>query len=119
MKSAKKLSKATPKSRAKTAKPAAAKTVRRRSGLGAPGPTSPGTPLIGQVAPFAFGYAPAGWLPCDGRLMPINGNQALFSLLGTTYGGDGRIDFALPGLKPVGPQGPGYFIAVLGAFPSR
>jgi hypothetical protein len=119
MKSAKKLSKATPKSRAKKAKPAARKTVRKRSGLGAPGPTSPGTPLIGQVAPFAFGYAAAGWLPCDGRMMPINGNQALFSLLGTTYGGDGRMSFALPRLNPVGPQGPGYFIAIQGAFPSR
>jgi hypothetical protein len=104
---------------ARKAKSAVRKSARKRSGLGAPGPTAPGTPLIGQVAPFAFGFAPAGWLPCDGRLMSIMQNQPLFSLLGTTYGGNGVSTFALPKLKPVDSAGPGYFIAVQGSYPTR
>jgi microcystin-dependent protein len=48
---------------------------------------------------FSFGFPPKGWALCSGQLMPINQNQALFSLLGTTYGGDGRINFALPDLQ--------------------
>ncbi len=48
---------------------------------------------------FPFGFAPRGWALCKGQLMPINQNQALFSLLGTTYGGDGRTNFALPDLQ--------------------
>ncbi|WP_051330378.1 phage tail protein [Niveispirillum irakense] len=54
---------------------------------------------IGQVCFFAFQRPPAGWLPCDGRLLPIMQYQALFSLLGTAYGGDGRTNFALPDLR--------------------
>ena len=45
---------------------------------------------------MSFAFAPKGWAFCDGQLLPINQNQALFSLLGTTYGGDGRVNFALP-----------------------
>ena len=48
---------------------------------------------------MSFGFAPKGWALCDGQLLPINQNQALFSLLGTTYGGDGRVTFALPDLR--------------------
>ena len=62
-------------------------------------------PFIGQIEPFAFGMAPAGWVPCAGQLMPINQNQALFALLSMTYGGDGIRTFALPDLRgrvPVG-----------------
>ena len=55
--------------------------------------------FLGEVRPFAFGFAPNGWALCDGQLMAINQNQALFSLLGTMYGGDGRINFALPDLR--------------------
>jgi microcystin-dependent protein len=48
---------------------------------------------------MSFNFAPKGWAMCNGQLMPINQNQALFSLLGTTYGGDGRVNFALPDLR--------------------
>jgi microcystin-dependent protein len=56
-------------------------------------------PFIGQVQPLAFNFAPKGWALCDGQLLPISQNTALFSLLGTTYGGDGRNTFALPDLR--------------------
>jgi microcystin-dependent protein len=55
-------------------------------------------PLLAQIQLFAGDFAPAGWAFCEGQLLPINQNQALFSLLGTTYGGDGRTNFALPDL---------------------
>src|SRR5258708_3443760 len=58
-----------------------------------------GTPYIGEIRIFSFGFAPKGWAQCNGQLLPINQNQALFSLLGTTYGGDGRVNFALPNLQ--------------------
>jgi microcystin-dependent protein len=48
---------------------------------------------------MSFGFAPRGWALCDGQLLPINQNQALFSLLGTTFGGDGRVNFGLPDLR--------------------
>jgi microcystin-dependent protein len=56
-------------------------------------------PFISQIEAFAFGFPPKGWAFCAGQLLPINQNQALFSLLGTTYGGDGRTTFALPDLR--------------------
>jgi microcystin-dependent protein len=56
-------------------------------------------PFVGQIMPAGFGITPRGWAPCDGRLLAIQQNQALFSLLGTTYGGDGRSTFALPDLR--------------------
>jgi len=56
-------------------------------------------PFIGQINITAFGFAPKGWALCNGQLLPITQNQALFSLLGTTYGGDGRVTFALPDLR--------------------
>lgn len=57
------------------------------------------TPFIGEVRWFAGNFAPRGWAPCDGQLLPISANTALFSILGTTYGGDGRITFGLPDLR--------------------
>lgn len=57
------------------------------------------TPFLGQIQPFGFNFAPRGWATCDGQLLPIAQNTALFSLLGTTYGGDGRTTFALPDLR--------------------
>src|SRR5271155_5363063 len=48
---------------------------------------------------MSFGFAPKGWASCNGQLLPINQNQAIFSLLGTTYGGDGRVNFGLPNLQ--------------------
>jgi microcystin-dependent protein len=59
----------------------------------------PTTPFLGEVMAFAGDFAPSGWALCNGQLLPINQNQALFSLLGTTYGGDGRTTFALPDLR--------------------
>lgn len=56
-------------------------------------------PFLGQISLCSFNFAPRGWALCDGQLLPINQNQALFSILGTTYGGDGRVNFALPDLR--------------------
>jgi microcystin-dependent protein len=55
--------------------------------------------FVGEIRPFAFGLIPQGWLPCDGRVLQIQGNQALYSLLGTTFGGNGTSNFALPDLR--------------------
>jgi microcystin-dependent protein len=56
-------------------------------------------PFLSEIRLFSFEFAPKGWALCNGQLLPINQNQALFSLLGTTYGGDGRVNFALPDLR--------------------
>lgn len=56
-------------------------------------------PFLSEIRIMSFGYAPRGWAMCNGQLLPINQNQALFSLLGTTFGGDGRVNFALPDLR--------------------
>jgi microcystin-dependent protein len=56
-------------------------------------------PFLAEIKIVAFNFAPRGWAFCDGQILPINQNQSLFSLLGTTYGGDGRTSFALPGLR--------------------
>jgi microcystin-dependent protein len=57
------------------------------------------TPYIGEIRMASFSFPPKGWAMCDGQFLPISQNQALFSLLGTMYGGDGRINFALPDLR--------------------
>jgi microcystin-dependent protein len=67
------------------------------------------TPFIGEIRMSGFGFAPKGWALCNGQLLPINQNQALFALLGTMYGGNGQVNFALPDLRGrspmhVGPQ---------------
>src|SRR5204863_2027492 len=54
---------------------------------------------LSEIRIMSFGFAPQRWARCDGQLLPINQNQALFSLLGTTYGGDGRVNFALPDFR--------------------
>ncbi|HEX2254762.1 MAG TPA: tail fiber protein [Thermoanaerobaculia bacterium] len=56
-------------------------------------------PFLSEVRLMSFVFAPKGWALCNGQLLPINQNQALFSLLGTTFGGDGRVNFALPDLR--------------------
>ena len=56
-------------------------------------------PFLAEIRMFAGNFAPKGWAMCDGQLLPINQNQALFALLGTTYGGNGRTTFALPDLR--------------------
>jgi microcystin-dependent protein len=60
-------------------------------------------PFLSEIRIMSFGFAPKGWALCDGQLLPINQNQALFSLLGTTFGGDGRVNFALPDLRSRAP----------------
>lgn len=56
-------------------------------------------PFLGEIRIMGFTFAPRGWALCDGQILPINQNQSLYSLLGTTYGGDGRTTFALPDLR--------------------
>ena len=56
-------------------------------------------PFLSEIRIMSFAFAPRGWALCNGQLLPINQNQALFSLLGTTFGGDGRVNFALPDLR--------------------
>jgi microcystin-dependent protein len=56
-------------------------------------------PFMGEIRIFSFNYSPRGWAMCNGQLLPINQNQGLFSLLGTTFGGDGRVNFALPDFR--------------------
>src|SRR3954451_18481457 len=83
-------------------------------------------PFVAEIRVFAFNFAPSGWATCDGQILPISQNTALFSLLGVTYGGDGRTTFALPritGSAPMHPgQGPGlpqYNLGQVGGSESR
>jgi microcystin-dependent protein len=75
-------------------------------------------PFVAEIRIFPFNFAPKGWAWCDGQLLPLSQNTALFSLLGTTYGGDGKSNFALPDLQgnaPMHPgQGPGLSLHDLG-----
>jgi microcystin-dependent protein len=75
-------------------------------------------PFVAEIRIFGFNFAPKGWAFCDGQLLPISQNTALFSLLGTTYGGDGKSTFALPDMQgnaPMHPgQGPGLSLHDLG-----
>jgi microcystin-dependent protein len=64
-------------------------------------------PFVAEIRMFAFNFAPKGWAFCDGQLLPLSQNTALFSLLGTTYGGDGKSTFALPDLQGSVPMHPG------------
>ena len=64
-------------------------------------------PYVAEIRIFAFNFAPKGWATCDGQLMPISQNTALFSLLGTMYGGDGKTTFALPPLDGAAPMAQG------------
>jgi microcystin-dependent protein len=82
-------------------------------------------PFIGQIALFAFNFAPRGWALCEGQLLPLSQNVALFSILGTIYGGDGKSTFALPDLRGsaalAAGQGPGlseYFPGGSGGAPT-
>jgi microcystin-dependent protein len=64
-------------------------------------------PFVAEIRMVPFNFAPTGWAFCDGQIMPISQNTALFSLLGTTYGGDGKSTFALPNLQGTVPMHPG------------
>ncbi len=75
-------------------------------------------PFVAEIRIFGFNFAPKGWAQCDGQILPISQNTAHFSLLGTTYGGDGKTNFALPNLQGMAPmefgQGPGLSLRDLG-----
>jgi len=73
-------------------------------------------PFLGEIKIISWNYPPRGWAFCNGQLLPINQNQALFSLLGTYYGGDGRVNFGLPNLQGRTPihMGSGFTIGQLG-----
>ena len=73
-------------------------------------------PFLSEIRMMSFGFPPKGWASCNGNLLPINQNQALFSLLGTTYGGDGRVNFGLPNLQGRTPMhmGSGHTLGELG-----
>src|SRR3954465_13025124 len=75
-------------------------------------------PFVAEIRIFPFNFAPKGWAFCDGQILPLSQNTALFSLLGTTYGGDGKSNFALPDLQGCAPmhpsQGPGLSLYDLG-----
>jgi microcystin-dependent protein len=75
-------------------------------------------PFVAEIRIFPFNFAPKGWAFCDGQILPLSQNTALFSLLGTTYGGDGKSTFALPDLQGSAPmhpdQGPGLSLHDLG-----
>lgn len=73
-------------------------------------------PYVGEIRMFAGNFAPAGWMLCEGQLLPISDNETLFNLIGTTYGGDGQSTFALPDLRGRIPlhQGNGFILAETG-----
>jgi microcystin-dependent protein len=73
-------------------------------------------PYVGEIRMFAGNFAPAGWMFCEGQLLPISENETLFNLIGTTYGGDGESTFALPDLRGRLPvhQGNGFTLAETG-----
>lgn len=75
-----------------------------------------GTPYLGEIKIISWNYAPKGWAFCGGQLLPINQNQALFSILGTTYGGNGQTNFALPDFRGRVPihQGAGFTVGQSG-----
>lgn len=76
--------------------------------------------ILGQIQTFGFNFAPVGWMACEGQVLSIAENSALFSLLGTTYGGNGTSTFALPDLREAGKRdNVHYCIAVTGVYPAR
>jgi microcystin-dependent protein len=78
-------------------------------------------PFLSEIRIMSFGFAPKGWAMCNGQLLPINQNQALFSLLGTVYGGDGRVNFGLPNLQARIPihEGSGHTLGEGGGEPAH
>ena len=73
--------------------------------------------FIGQIMMAGFNFAPKFWALANGQLLPINQNQALFALIGNTYGGNGQTTFALPDLRHLAPDHMTYMICIEGAFP--
>lgn len=75
--------------------------------------------FIGQIIILPFNFAPSGFALCEGQILPIAQYQALFTLIGTTFGGDGKTTFALPNYKGLAPTGSNYFIALEGIYPKQ
>jgi microcystin-dependent protein len=75
--------------------------------------------FIGQIALFPYTFTPNGWMPCEGQIIRIAENSALFSALGTQFGGDGRTTFALPDYRSLAPANSRYFLSITGEFPQR
>src|SRR5882672_10702665 len=106
-------------SRIRTSSPTSASTSSSLSSASSPlRHRAMADPFVAEIRIFAFSFAPKGWAFCDGQLLPLSQNTALFSLLGTTYGGDGKSTFALPDMQgnaPMHPgQGPGLSLHDLG-----
>lgn len=79
-------------------------------------------PVLGSISLFPWNWATDGWLKCDGRLLPVQQYAALFSLLGTEFGGDGRTNFGIPNIPAMKTANSGdidYYIAVQGIYPYR
>ena len=77
-------------------------------------------PILGLILLFPFTFEMRGWIKCEGQTINIAQNQALFSLIGTTYGGDGRSTFKIPDLRGAEPlPGMAYYIATTGIYPDR
>jgi microcystin-dependent protein len=73
--------------------------------------------FLGEIALFPYAQTPVGWMPCEGQTMEIASHQALYDLLGMTFGGDGSSTFELPDLREKAPPGTRYFIAIQGSLP--
>lgn len=77
-------------------------------------------PFIGQIELFPYSYAPVGWMQCQGQMINVQQNQALFSLLGVKFGGNGSTTFGIPNLIGAEPiPGMAYYIATMGLYPMR
>lgn len=74
--------------------------------------------FLGQIVIFPYGFEPRGFVKCDGRILPLNQNEALFALLGTKFGGNGRTDFVVPKMEDPC-EGVSYYMCIQGLFPSR
>ncbi len=76
--------------------------------------------LIGQIALFPYGFAPRGWMLCNGQLLQVSQNNALYSLLGSRFGGNDKTTFAIPNLQGAEPQpGTAYYICTAGLYPAK
>lgn len=73
--------------------------------------------FLGQIAIFPYSYVPKGWALCDGKILPVAQNPALYSLIGNTFGGQTGVNFALPACVGLAPSGSQYFIALAGIYP--
>lgn len=76
-------------------------------------------PYTGEIRMFSFPFAPRWFLPCDGRLLSIPRNSALYSVIGPFFGGDGKTEFGIPTISPLSDKGPYFCICVSGRLPPR